>query len=225
MKTPVLFTAFAAVSACQIDTHAEIFTSDVYAVLKTKEALETQLTLAFEAGSENGCRKAEQQLKGPLEQAFGHAEYTGCVDVKFDKFAQFRVTADLVGQTDEAKASVPKPVHLAAIAQDNGFVRLEYIFNREEMIALAESVPEELTQFLNDEPDIILSATLSNDLSDNVTVSVVDVFADGKPYKSFTDFDLKRRGSVEIALSNVGNASFGNTEKTAVIGWIPAKAE
>ncbi|MEO3479428.1 hypothetical protein AAFO90_17315 [Phaeobacter sp. CAU 1743] len=225
LKAPILLGTLAAVSACNVETHAEIYTSDVYAVLETKEALETPLTLAFEAGSESGCQKAETQLKGPLERAFGRADFIGCVNIGYDKYGKFRVPVDLVGQTGGEKATVAKPMHIAATSGDDGFVRVEFVFNREEMIALADSIPEELTRYLSEKPDIILSATIANDLRQDINVTVVDVFADGKPLKSMTDYNLPRRGEVNIALSDVGNASFGQSETTALIGWLPAQTE
>lgn len=214
--------AVVALTGCKIVAQTDIYTSDVLAVVENGETMTTPMVMSFEVAGADGCAKAESLILGPLETAFGGAEYIGCAKRDFDTFADFRLPVDLVFEVTNGASDSDQPIYIGGNIDEGGdLIRIDYYVNQTAMDAFMASIPEELTRYQSGTPDFELSATISNDLRSDIKIEVNDVFADGQPIQKSKVFDLPRRGEVKIDLSNVSNAALGRTDWWVLIAKIP----
>ena len=212
-------------AGCKVGVQTDIYTSDVMDVIDGKDGLTTPMVISFQVSGKDGCADAGSGLAGPLAAAYGAADYIGCREVKFDKYADFRVQADVVNEVinDISDSGQPLYIGVRALDSDDGrnWVFVGYFVNDEAMKSLKDSIPSEFTIYMSGNPEIRMSATLSNDLRDNIEVFVDDAFVDGRALQSTQSFTLDRRGEVSISMSDVTNAAVAQGDASAAIAHIP----
>lgn len=214
--------ACASLAGCKVGVQTDIYTADIMDVLGGSEGLTTPMVLAFEVPGADGCEKARAGLSTPLADAYKSAEFIGCEKEGFDTYAQFRVPVDLVHEKENDAPDSDQPIYIGARPiEDDGVIHVAYWLNTKALEKFRAGIPEELTRFQPSEPELHLSATLSNDLSDPLDLEVNDAFADGRAIQGTQTFELERRNEVRISLSNVTNAAMTQGDIAALIAYVP----
>ncbi|WP_224825781.1 hypothetical protein [Cognatishimia sp. MH4019] len=201
---------------------ADLFTSDLLKVYETGEALTTPMVLAFEISSASQCEASIEGLTPALTAAYGQAESLGCDKRGFSDVANFRVPAEVVHEIANQSSDSDQPIYIGVYSDDPGLIVVGIFQNGDGIRAFEAAIPEELTQFARNEIRPLLSASLQNDLPDAMKLRLSSVFANGSaiPVLASEDFDLERRGQVDIVLSDVSNASLSEGFSHALIGTI-----
>ncbi len=214
--------ACAAIASCKVGVQTDVYTADIMAVLDGAEGLTTPMVISFEVSGANGCEKAKDGLMSPLTAAYGEAEFIGCEKQRFETYAQFRVAADLVHELINETSESDQPIYVGARPlEDHGLIHVAYWLNPEALEEFQGRIPEKLTRFQTSDPELQLSATLSNDLRESLELQVNDAFADGRAIQGTQTFSLGRRNEVRISLSNVTNTAMTQGDISALIAYIP----
>lgn len=218
--------ACAALAGCKVGVQTDVFAADIFDVLGGAQNLTTPMTFSFEVSGTEGCDKARAGIMSPLTAAYGAAEFIGCNKQSFETFAEFRVQAAIVLDPLDGTFASDHPVFVGVHDfSEAGRIGVAFLVNSTSMEEFRSRIPDELTMFQPNRPDVELAATISNDRREALVLSVADVFADGQPIQGQQEYTLDRRGEVRIALSNVTNAAIAGGEVGAAIASIPAPTE
>ncbi|WP_039018589.1 DUF7424 family protein [Halocynthiibacter namhaensis] len=229
MKIAVPIIALALLSGCKTNTQATVYTSDALGVAENGTILQTPLTIGFEVVSESKCREVSSTLLEPLQNAFHSAEFIGCERDGIDSFAVYRLTTDIVLLTGDDGHLTEMPLYIGVVnkpsADGENWVDVGFLLNTLKADELIASIPNEVIGYRDPELNAVLSATISNDMASDIVIQASDAFADGQPVTNFKNFTVPRRSEVEIKLSNVSNAAFGEVDAWARIAYIASPRE
>lgn len=199
--------ATVALTGCKTQIATDLFTSDLIAATEG-ETLTAPLVIGIDTSSESQCKENAPALTDAIKSQFPGADFIGCEKDAFDVFARFRVQAAIIPMTD-VTPTPDAPFAVGVKADASGFI-VAYLTNPQAVRAVWDALPEEMTQYKKFELDPALSAVLTNDLRGKVTITTDDVFADGVPVQGTVSRSMTRRDQVEITMSDVTNAAFGN---------------
>lgn len=215
MKRALIFTiGIAVLAGCKTQVSTDLFTSDLIAATEG-EAVTAPLVVGVEASSRQKCEETAQMVLTVVQSQMTTAEFIGCESVNFSTFARFRVQAAIIAYTEHPP--LPAEAFSIGVKGSGGTFEVSYLTNPEATRAIWEALPEELTRFQTYALEPELSAVFNNDLRNTVTITTDDVFADGTPVQGTASRELPRRDQVELGMSDVTNAAFGNTANASHI--------
>ena len=161
------------------------------------------LDIALDVSSESNCREHSPDIAKALRIQYSDVEFVGCEDAGFKTFANFRVQAPIIVVDSEQSRDTTAPVYIGVVKQDNG-ISIGFVVVGTGLEKMKASLPESLTMY--GDLDAEFHASISNDERNSVKVLVGGSFANGSPVVLEEWFGLKRRGIIDITLSNVANS-------------------
>ncbi len=212
MKHILILIALLGLAGCKTRLNATLFTSDLIAALEG-ESLTTPLVISME--SDGKCEENAPAALNAVASQYPTADFIGCDKIDYQTFARFRVQIMVLPYTDKE----PLPDQPFAIGINNSDARyiVKYLTNPAAARAIWDALPQDMTKYREYKFDPVLLATLNNDLRKPITIVTDDVFADGIPVQGTATRKLPRRDQVELKMSNVTNAAFGNTSNYSSI--------
>ena len=210
----VALAAVLALTACKTMVATDLYTSDLISATEG-EHLTAPMVISIELSSESKCKEFASDIADTIRSEMETATHIGCRTESFNSFADFRVQSEIVSY-DGAAPLPGRPLAIGVTSVGHDFV-VTYLINPEGIKAVWSGLPEELTRFETFDPDLHLSAVLTNDLRETVEVLTDDVFVDGVPVQGTARRILPRRDQVVIQMSNVTNRAFGATDNVAHI--------
>lgn len=220
-KMNAAFIACALLCGCKVWVGSNVYVGDVLEVLETGESTSTPMTLSFEIPSQNACEEVGKRIVVALEKAYGAAEALGCSQIGMDSVANFSVPVELARANANGESESKQPVYLSVLKVEK-FAQVNYATNAESLNAMARELEAQIPAYMGQRLEPILSATLQNDGADTVLVTLSGVFANGGPVPQHRSevIELKRRGQVEIRLSDVDNSALGAHGWGGPFAWI-----
>ena len=219
----VFLTCILALAGCDkdkpIDIEATLLTSDIRQVLKDSDPVYASVDVSVAAGER--CDEVGPALANLLRsRVYTSATYIACRNTDGDEFAVIRVSVPVLWMRSSTSIT-NKPVAIGINTfPDEDLLRVTYVTNRAAVLALLTELPESLQLDKYEEPAFHFSALLTNDESDSVDMHVSNVFVDDTPVVTTHRITLKRRESVRIDLSNVGNAVLATEGgQVRIISW------
>ncbi len=219
----VFLTCILALAGCDkdkpIDIEATFFTSDIRQVLKDSDPVYASVDVSVAAGER--CDEVGPALANLLRsQVYTSATYIACTNTDGDEFAVIRISVPVLWMRSSTSIT-NKPVAIGINTfPDEDLLRVTYVTNRAAVLALLTELHESLQLDKYEEPAFHFSALLTNDESDSVDMHVSNVFVDDTPVVTTHRITLKRRESVRIDLSNVGNAVLATEGgQVRIISW------
>ena len=201
-------------TACKTFVETDVYTSDLISATEG-ERLTAPMVISIEVTSESKCKEFASEIADAIGTQMDAVAHIGCRTESFESFADFRVQSEIVSY--DGSAPLPdKPLAIGVTSVGKDFV-VTYLINPDGVKAVWDALPEELTRFETFDPDLHLSAVLTNDLREPVEVITDDVFVDGAPVQSISKRLLPRRDQVAIEMSNVTNNAFGSTDNVSHI--------
>ena len=161
------------------------------------------LDIALDVSSESNCKEHSSDIEEALRTQYSDVEFVGCEDAGFETFANFRVQAPIIVIDSEQSRDTTASVYVGVVEQDNG-ISIGFVVVGTRLENMKASLPESLTMYGDIEPQF--HASISNDERNSVRVLVGGAFANGSPVVLEEWFELKRRGIIDIMLSDVANS-------------------
>ena len=215
----ILAVCVMATAGCKGKIVATIYTSDIrYAA--EGEAMSATLDVALEVSTESTCKEHSPAITEALQLQYSEVEFVGCEDVGFNTFANFRVQAPIVfieGHQDslsEDYGHVTAPVYILGWGNEKA-ITVGFVVGSSRFEEMKEYLPDSLTMY--GDIDAEFHVSISNDERNPVKVLTGNVFVNGSPTVYEEWFEIKRRGVIDIALSNVANAFLQGSGKPAVL--------
>lgn len=218
MKKIILISAILFVTGCKTLISTDLYTSDLIAAAGGQNVT-APIVVSVEVSGANQCAELAPQLVTAFKPTNPTVEFIGCESEMFSNYARFRMQADIVIATEDMTLPLA-PISIGVtegITGDSHIYSVFYLANTLAIESLWQSLPEEITRYQSFEFMPVLSATFNNDLRGDVVVSGSNVFIDAIPYQNSTLQTLPRRDQIEIVLSDVANAAFGNMDASAFI--------
>lgn len=212
-RTTIIGAAAILLTACKTYISTDLYSSDLIAATEG-ETLTAPLVIGTQTSGE--CAADASKLLASLQIQMPEAEFVGCTQVDYDDIAQFRVQAAIVDQRDNPRAAFNAPFAIG-VSRQGGEIDVAFLSNDLRVRQLWDSLPEDVRGYSRFSFEPVLSATLTNDLRTEIEVLTDDVFADGTPYPDEGQHIMPRRDQIEIRLSDVSNAAFGNTQSAVTI--------
>ena len=205
MIVPVLVAIGA--TGCKLGVTQHLYVADLVDVVRAdEERLDAPLSLRIPIESTEKCDEA----KAAIQRAMS--------GLKLDKFLPRQCERERWNSYLIADALVPVERY-----KYEGFVNLS-VFNvwvdqradgmhvflvvdRAATNVLEKRLSDEFENVNVDLSDSVVRVELSNDLREPVTVEIADVFLDGDPVYGLQEYEIGRRGTMRIRLSDVGAAA------------------
>ena len=201
-------------SGCNMDVKPEVYVSDLRAIASGNESqLQTPTTIAIEIPSSNDCDEYTEKIGKMMIGILDDYEFRGCTDEGMDSHLNLAMEIPLlVGNADASIAGFAQTdalFYVSAVRLGSGPLE----GNTAIVIGLHQDKYSLLNERMNSEfmgsidlADSMIQITLNNDEREPVDYWVQDVFVDREPIQTRRKQSLRRRGSVDIVLSNVGSA-------------------
>ena len=188
---------------CKAKMVATVYTSDIRLAVEGDTSMTATLDIALDVSTESNCKEHSPDIEEALRIRYSEVEFVGCEDAGFDTFANFRVQAPIVVVDSELSSDTTAPVYVGVVEQDSG-VSIGFVVVGKRLENLKESLPDSLTMYGDLEGQF--HASISNDERNSVKVRVGGAFANGSPVVLEEWYELKRRGIIDIMLSDVANS-------------------
>ncbi|MDE0446335.1 MAG: hypothetical protein OXH96_06635 [Spirochaetaceae bacterium] len=211
-RSAVVIAAVLALASCKTMVATDLYTSDLISATEG-EQLTAPMVISIELPSESKCKEFASDIADAIRSEMETATHIGCRTEAFNNFADYRVQSEIVTYDGSARL-LGRPLAIGVTSVGDDFI-VTYLINPEGIKAVWNGLPEELTRFETFDPDLYLSAVLTNDLREPVEVVTDDVFVDGVPVQGTARRLLLRRDQVVIQMSNVTNTAFGSTDNVA----------
>ena len=192
-----------ATAGCKAKMVATVYTSDVRLAVEGDTSMTATLDIALDVSSESNCKEHSSDIEEALRTQYSDVEFVGCEDAGFETFANFRVQAPIIVIDSEQSRDTTAPVYVGVVEQDNG-ISIGFVVVGTRLENMKASLPESLTMYGDIEAQF--HASISNDERNSVKVLVGGAFANGSPVVLEEWFELKRRGIIDIMLSDVANS-------------------
>lgn len=159
-----------------------------------------------------------------LDKHFGTVAFVGCTKEEFSTYANFMAESELALEVVDGKHNSALPIYVGATVLEDGSIEVAYYSSKDGLADLVADLPEEARAF-SQRLEVSMSATIHNDGTEPVALTVSGVFLNGAPVLRPQPVELERRKEVAIRMSDVANAivSAGNWASVAVIHPRPAQ--
>ena len=199
----LLIFSIAVLSACKFNVTSDLYTSDLRDAVANQNAnLMALATLEIEVVSDEQCKENATEIADLLEGFVSKISTRGCVSKEFDTYLVLDAKIPIVnGFNSWNRAN--SLLGIVAVKSKMG-VGVFFASDPVKFQILNKRVSDEFDQSLNlAESEVKLN--LRGD-KQTETVAVSGAFVNGRPIDRYTEFELARRGKLEILLSNVGSA-------------------
>ena len=199
----LLIFSIAVLSACKFNVTSDLYTSDLRdAVVNQNANLMALATLEIEVVSDEQCKENATEIADLLEGFVSKISTRGCVSREFDTYLVLDAKIPIVkGFNSWNRAN--SLLGIVAVESKMG-VGVFFASDPVKFQILNKRVSDEFDQSLNlAESEVKLNLRGDNQTE---TVAVSGAFVNGRPIDRYTEFELARRGKLEILLSNVGSA-------------------
>lgn len=199
----LLIFSIAVLSACKFNVTSDLYTSDLRDAVASQNAnLMALATLEIEVVSDEQCKENATEIADLLEGFVSKISTRGCVSKEFDTYLVLDAKIPIVnGFNSWNRAN--SLLGIVAVESNRG-VGVFFASDPIKFQILNKRVSDEFDQSLNlAESEVKLN--LRGD-KQTETVAVSGAFVNGRPIDRYTEFELARRGKLEILLSNVGSA-------------------
>ena len=199
----LLIFSIAILSACKFNVTSDLYTSDLRDAVANQNAnLMALATLEIEVVSDEQCKENATEIADLLEGFVSKISTRGCVSKEFDTYLVLDAKIPIVkGFNSWNQAN--SLLGIVVVESKRG-VGVFFASDPVKFQILNKRVSDEFDQSLNlAESEVKLN--LRGD-KQTETVAVSGAFVNGRPIDRYTEFELARRGKLEILLSNVGSA-------------------
>ncbi|WP_444452547.1 DUF7424 family protein [Rhodobacter capsulatus] len=202
MKRSLCLIAIAALSGCKAPITATIYTSDIETVAAGGGALVASADIGIDTISAENCAKHGPAIATAIAAGIPGATFVGCTQNGMSQFAIVRADLPVVALGSKSGSALQIEAgnvdgRTAAVMRSDK-TRIDMI-----KAALPRDIRAGADQPL--EPQITI--IVQNDATEPARVGMHGAFIDGEPYQLEHVTEIKRRGTVKITLSDVGNAS------------------
>ncbi len=225
-KIAILLGIMILITGCNARISTDVYLADLDELEDTRE-LTTDVVIGLYIPSQDECTEYRGRYQSVFRQSSGFRdmEYVRCYSEGSDHFAEYELKVPM-RMVDPATTSMKGTFEV--IRHDVATQRWAHIYLRSKPSALCnldKLIRDEFYQsvdFSETSPKI----TITNDLREPQTLVLNHVFVNGSPVIEATDFELERRDSIEVALSNVTTAwvfdkSCNISSRTALVGtWL-----
>ena len=199
----LLIFSITVLSACDFNVTSDLYTSDLRDVVANENAnLMALATLEIEVISDEECKENATQIANLLKEFISKVSSRGCLRKDFDNYLALDTEIPIVNGFNSWN-QVNSLLGIIVVESNVG-IDVFFATDLDKFEVLNKRVSDEFDQSLN----IAKSDVKLNLHSDKQTeiVAVSSAFVDRKPIDWHTEFELSRRGKMEIQLSNVGSA-------------------
>lgn len=213
-------------TGCEARISTEVYLTDLHDLEETLE-LTTDVIIGLYVPSQDDCVEYRQRYQGVFSKSTGFRdmEYVRCYSEGSDHFAEYELKVPM--RMVDPSATAMKGT-FEVIRHDDSNAKTVNLYLRSKPSALCnldKLIRDEFYQsvdFSETSPKI----TITNDFREPQTLILNHVFVNGSPVIEATEFELERRDSIEVALSNVTtawvfNKSCNISSRTALVGtWV-----
>ena len=203
----LLIFSIAVLSACKFNVTSDLYSSDLRDAVANQNAnLMALATLEIEVVSDEQCKENATEIADLLEGFVSKISTRGCVSKEFDTYLVLDAKIPIVnGFNSWNRAN--SLLGIVAVESKRG-VGVFFASDPVKFQILNKRVSDEFDQSLNlAESEVKLNLRADKQAE---TVAVSGAFVNGRPIDRYTEFELARRGKLEILLSNVGSAHIEN---------------
>lgn len=208
-------------AGCEARISTEIYLADLDELEDTQE-LATDVIIGLYIPSQDDCAEYRQRYQAVFSKSTGFRdmEYVRCYSEGSDHFAEYELKVPM--RMVDPSSTAMKGTFEVIRHDDADAVNLYLRSKPSALCNLDKLIRAEFYQsvdFSETSPKI----TITNDLREPQTLVLSHAFVNGSPVIEATEFELERRDSIEVALSNVTtawvfNKSCNISSRTALVG-------
>lgn len=203
-----LMVAMTALSGCKMELATDLYSSDLRLTASGDEGLFTPATLSLPITTKDKCAEETAKIVAIMQGIVDPFEPKGCTRKQMDSFMLADIQIPLVDSEDaweETDALFGIISQHGADTNDRIYVFV--MMDLDQYKILSERVRNEFHQSLKLDQSGV-SMVVNNDERNDISINVPHAFVQGIPELGGI-YDIKRRGQLEIELSNVSVAALG----------------
>ena len=205
MERVLIILAILVVAGCKLDITSELYVSDLRLVLENKSELMTPAMIAIDIPSANACDEYTTRVDEIMEGVLEQYETRGCTNEGMESKLLMAVQAPIL-ESSSSDTLLYIGVRLVEEGEMAGKMAVYVGLDPRRYRLFQERVQNEFYQEI-DLKESEVRVTLHNDERAPITYWVVDAFLNGNPVHRRQAFELVRRQTTDIVLSNVGAAN------------------
>ncbi|MCY4018003.1 MAG: hypothetical protein OXG39_01220 [Chloroflexi bacterium] len=225
-KLAILTGLMLLVSACGVEISGEIYLADLDELTDNND-LTTKILIALPFIETDDCEAETRRYQDVINRSSGFStmEFVRCYPGDYGNYVEFELPAPM-RMADPYESSMVGAIEIIGFDDEETGDRHIYIrSNPSDLCNLDKLTIDEFWQSL-DFSELSPLIHINNDLREPQKLILNHVFVNGSPVIQATEFELERRDSIEVALSDVitawvFNKSCNFSSRTALIGiWV-----